>query len=119
MLFVLGRALAHGRRTALGSVLGNAVGACALAVLVSVTVAGVIVIQDWRKIQVRSAAWLVASSLLGIPLGMLLLTRGLPGDAEPVLPSVTRDESEVGWGDEPGQRDDEWYLRERPPHHGG
>jgi hypothetical protein len=25
----------------------------------------------------------------------------------------TRDE----WGDEPGERDDEWYRRERPPHH--
>jgi hypothetical protein len=45
--------------------------------------------------------------------------RPAASDAEPVLPSVTRDEREVGWGDEPGQRDDEWYLRERPPHHGG
>lgn len=44
--------------------------------------------------------------------------RSVAGDAEPVLPVVTRDEREVGWGDEPGQRDDEWYLRERPPHHG-
>jgi threonine/homoserine/homoserine lactone efflux protein len=36
VLFVLGRAPAHGRRTALGGVLGNSVGACALAFLVSV-----------------------------------------------------------------------------------
>jgi hypothetical protein len=36
---------------------------------------------------------------------------------EPVLPDVTRDERDVGWGDEPGRRDDEWYRRERPPHH--
>jgi uncharacterized protein len=49
--------------------------AAPLAVLFSVTVAGVIVIQDWRKIQVRSAAGLVISSLFGIPLGLLLLTR--------------------------------------------
>jgi hypothetical protein len=38
-------------------------------------VAGLIVIQDWRKIEVRSAAWLVISSVFGIPLGLLLLTR--------------------------------------------
>jgi hypothetical protein len=37
---------------------------------------------------------------------------------EPVLPDVSSDELDVGWGDEPGERDDEWYRRERPPHHG-
>jgi hypothetical protein len=40
-----------------------------------------------------------------------------PHDDEPVLPDVTRDERELGWGDEPGERDAEWYRRERPPHH--
>jgi hypothetical protein len=49
--------------------------AAPLAVLISVMVAGVIVAQDWRKIEMRSAAWLVVSSLFGIPLGLLLLTR--------------------------------------------
>ncbi|HEX4122052.1 MAG TPA: sulfite exporter TauE/SafE family protein [Verrucomicrobiae bacterium] len=49
--------------------------AAPVAVLISVTVAGVIVAQDWRKIEVRSAAWLSISSLFGIPLGLLLLTR--------------------------------------------
>jgi hypothetical protein len=39
-------------------------------------------------------------------------------DDGPVLPSVTRDEQDVGWGDEPSERDDDWYRRERPPHHG-
>jgi uncharacterized membrane protein YfcA len=48
--------------------------AAPLAVLVSITIAAVVVIQDWRKIHVRSAGWLVAASLLGIPLGLLLLT---------------------------------------------
>lgn len=48
--------------------------AAPLAVLVSVTVAGIVVVQDWKKIHVRSAGWLVFSSLLGIPLGLLLLT---------------------------------------------
>jgi hypothetical protein len=38
-------------------------------------------------------------------------------DDEPVLPETTRDEREPGWGDEPSERDDEWYRRERPPHH--
>lgn len=37
---------------------------------------------------------------------------------EPVLPDVSSDELDVGWGDEPSERDDEWYRRERPPHHG-
>jgi uncharacterized membrane protein YfcA len=49
--------------------------AAPLAVLVSVIVAGAIVAQDWRKIEMRSAAWLVVSALFGIPLGLLLLTR--------------------------------------------
>ena len=48
--------------------------AAPLAVLVSITIAGVIVIQDWKKIHLQSTAWLVLSSLLGIPLGILLLT---------------------------------------------
>jgi hypothetical protein len=38
-------------------------------------------------------------------------------DETPVLPSVTRDEVDEGWGDESSQRDEEWYRRERPPHH--
>jgi uncharacterized membrane protein YfcA len=50
--------------------------AAPLAVLVSVLVAGVVVVQDWRKIEVRSAAGLVVSSVFGIPLGLLLLTHG-------------------------------------------
>jgi uncharacterized protein len=47
--------------------------AAPLAVLISVLVAAVVVIQDWRHIQFRSAAWLVVASLFGIPLGLLLL----------------------------------------------
>jgi len=48
--------------------------AAPLAVAVSVCVAALIVAQDWRQIEVRSAGWLVASSLFGIPLGLRLLT---------------------------------------------
>jgi len=49
--------------------------AAPLAVLVSILVAGVVVIQDWRRIEYRSARGLVLASLLGIPLGVLLLAR--------------------------------------------
>ncbi len=50
--------------------------AAPLAVLVSVTVAGIVVVQDHRMVHLRSAGWLVFSTLLGIPLGLLLLTHG-------------------------------------------
>lgn len=45
-----------------------------LATLVSITVAAVIVAQDWHKIHVHSAGWLILSTLCGIPLGLWLLT---------------------------------------------
>ena len=48
--------------------------AAPLAVLVSITIAAVIVAQDWRKIHFRSTGWLVLATLFGIPLGLLLLT---------------------------------------------
>ncbi len=48
--------------------------AAPLAVLVSITIATVVVAQDWRKIHVRSTGWLFASTLLGIPFGLMLLT---------------------------------------------
>src|SRR5208283_4636636 len=50
--------------------------AAPLAVLVSITVAAVIVAQDWQNIHLRSTGWLVLSTLFGIPLGLLLLTAG-------------------------------------------
>jgi uncharacterized protein len=45
-----------------------------VSVLVSVAVAGVVVVQDWQKIHFSSAGWLVLFSMLGIPLGLWLLT---------------------------------------------
>jgi hypothetical protein len=42
-----------------------------------------------------------------------------PDPAEaPVLPDRSPDDSDVGWGEQPGgrERDDDWYERERPPH---
>jgi hypothetical protein len=45
-----------------------------LAVLVSITIAAIVVVQDWKKIHFRSTGWLLLPTLLGIPLGLLLLT---------------------------------------------
>jgi len=50
--------------------------AAPLAVLVSITVAAVIIAQDWHKIHLGSAGWLVVATLFGIPLGLMLLTSG-------------------------------------------
>ncbi|HZD32486.1 MAG TPA: sulfite exporter TauE/SafE family protein [Candidatus Angelobacter sp.] len=50
--------------------------AAPLAVLVSITVAALIIAQDWRHIHLRTARWLVFPTLFGIPLGLLLLTHG-------------------------------------------
>jgi uncharacterized membrane protein YfcA len=50
--------------------------AAPLAVLVSITIAAVVVAQDWRHIHLRSTAWLVLSTLFGIPLGLFLLVHG-------------------------------------------
>jgi hypothetical protein len=38
-----------------------------------------------------------------------------PGD-EPVLPTQSREDTDVGWGEPPGPDDDERLCRERPPH---
>ncbi|HVK07792.1 MAG TPA: sulfite exporter TauE/SafE family protein [Gemmataceae bacterium] len=55
-----------------------------LAVLLSVTVAAVVVVQDWDKVRVRTAVRLVVPTLVGIPLGLLALT----AVAEPVVKAV-------------------------------
>jgi uncharacterized protein len=50
--------------------------AAPLAVLVSIVIAGVVVVQDWQHVQLRSATGLILASLPGIPLGVWLLARG-------------------------------------------
>jgi len=50
--------------------------AAPLAVLVSVAMAGIIVLQDWRHVQLRSATGLILAALPGIPVGILLLAKG-------------------------------------------
>jgi hypothetical protein len=44
-----------------------------LAVLVSITIAAMVVVQDWKKIHLRSTGWLLLPTLAGIPLGLWLL----------------------------------------------
>jgi len=41
-----------------------------------------------------------------------------PPNTGPVLPTVTDDERDIGWGDSPEPDDDERLRREVPPHHG-
>jgi uncharacterized membrane protein YfcA len=48
--------------------------AAPVAVLVSVTVAAIVVAEDWRKVHMASARRLVLATALGTPLGVLLLT---------------------------------------------
>lgn len=50
--------------------------AATLAVILSVVMAAVIVLQDWRHVHLRSATGLILAALPGIPLGILLLARG-------------------------------------------
>jgi uncharacterized membrane protein YfcA len=50
--------------------------AAPLAVLISILIAVVVVVHDREKIHWRSAGWLVAPTLLGIPAGLALLTSG-------------------------------------------
>lgn len=61
VLFVLGRALAHGRRTALGSVLGNAIGAYVLSATVAVGLGEVVArsVALFAALKLAGAAYLV------------------------------------------------------------
>lgn len=47
--------------------------AAPLAVLMSITIAAVVLAEDWKHVHVRSSGWLLAPTLVGIPLGLLLL----------------------------------------------
>src|SRR5437763_4844379 len=58
--------------------------AAPVAVLVSVTVAGVVLVQDWWEVHLGGAVRLFVSTVFGIPLGLLLLTTV----AEPLVKAV-------------------------------
>src|ERR1700761_5853392 len=59
-----------------------------LAVLISIAIAGIVVVQDWRKIHLRSTAWLLLPTLAGIPLGICLLKFGHQGLIKAILACV-------------------------------
>jgi uncharacterized membrane protein YfcA len=48
--------------------------AAPLAVLISISIAVIVVAQDWRKVHARSMGWLLFATTFGIPLGLALLT---------------------------------------------
>ena len=52
--------------------------AAPLAVLLSITIAAIVVLQDWKHIHIGSAASLVAATVFGIPMGLWLLTHTNP-----------------------------------------
>jgi hypothetical protein len=54
-----------------------------VAVLVSIAIAAIIVVQDWRFIHFSSTLWLLAPTCAGIPLGLLLL-----GSPHPLVAKV-------------------------------
>lgn len=58
--------------------------AAPLAVLVSVTVAGLVLLQDWREVHAAGAGRLILSTMFGIPIGLPLLT----SVAEPVVKAI-------------------------------
>lgn len=62
--------------------------AAPLAVLLSITIAAVVVVQDWRKVHLRSTAWLLVPTFLGIPWGIALLNSVHPHLVKPVLAMV-------------------------------
>jgi uncharacterized protein len=47
--------------------------AAPVVVLLSITIAAIVVVQDWEKIHLDTAGWLLAPTFLGIPLGIALL----------------------------------------------
>jgi uncharacterized protein len=49
--------------------------AAPLAVLLSIAVAAVVVIQDWNQIHLRSVFGLLLATVFGVPLGLMVLTR--------------------------------------------
>lgn len=59
-----------------------------LATLLSITVAGLILAQDWRHVHARSAWWLVLPTLVGIPVGLFVLTEAHPAAVKAAMAVV-------------------------------
>src|SRR5699024_9281084 len=62
--------------------------AAPVAVLVSITVAAVAVFQDWRHVHLRSAGSLFVSTLVGIPIGLWLLSAVPAGVVKTLLAGI-------------------------------
>lgn len=94
VLFVLGRALAHGRRTALGSVLGNATGAYVLAALVSLGLGEIVSrsVAVFTVLKLAGAAYLV---FLGVRTWRHRKALGVTGTADG--PAPARGDLRVLW----------------------
>ncbi|HEY4379183.1 MAG TPA: sulfite exporter TauE/SafE family protein [Acidobacteriaceae bacterium] len=56
-----------------------------LAVLISITIAAIVVVQDWSKIHLRSVGWLLVPTFAGIPLGIALLASSHPQAVKALL----------------------------------
>src|SRR4051794_19519071 len=59
-----------------------------LTTLLSIPVAGFILAQDWRKVHVRSAWYLVLPTLFGLPVGVYVLTAVSPSVVKVVMAAV-------------------------------
>jgi uncharacterized membrane protein YfcA len=62
--------------------------AAPLAVLLSITIAAVVVVQDWRHVHFRSAIWLVLATIPGIPIGLWLLKAANERVVDAILAAV-------------------------------
>lgn len=69
-----------------------------LMALVSVTVAAMVVFQDWDKVHLRSVRPLVGFTFLGIPLGVLLLRAEADRYVKECLPSSSSRFPSIGSG---------------------
>lgn len=58
------------------------------ALLLSITMAAVILAQDWKHMHLRSTGWLLLPMLAGLPLGLLLLAGRHQGGAKALLAVV-------------------------------
>ena len=90
--------------------------AAPVAALVSITVAGIVMIEDWRKVHAGSAGRLVLSTVLGIPLGLVLLKTASEGLVKAILgvviiafasvndsPPAYADDTSTKWGHAMGE----------------
>jgi uncharacterized membrane protein YfcA len=59
--------------------------AAPLAVLASITIASIVIVQDWKKVDLPSTGWLVFSTLFGIPVGLWFLTSSHPRGVKATL----------------------------------